>query len=201
MNLADLAPYFADEDKAFRFIERLMWPSGTICPHCGSKAKSYRLKGKATRRGLWKCKPCRKQFTVKVGTIFEGSHIELRKWLMVISMMCSSKKGVSANQIQRQIGVSYKSAWYVCHRIRLAMTQEPLKGKLGGIVEVDETYIGGERSKNPHSSYQPKPKLIVVGLIERDGRARTFPMPHARKGPVQALGHIPIKGIPNRAEM
>ena len=148
---SSLAPYFADEDKAIALVEKLMWPEGPFCPHCGGVDKIYRLKGKSTRKGLLKCGHCRKQFTVTVGTIFEGSHIPLTKWLMAIYLMCSSKKGVSANQIHRQLGISYKSAWFLCHRVRLAMTKEPLRSKLGsggGTVEVDETYIGGNPANN-----------------------------------------------------
>ena len=190
MNFAEFAPYFAEESKAIGFIERLIWPDGPVCPHCGAYERQGHIKGKSARPGLRKCGECRKQYTYKIGTVFEGSHIPATKWLMAIYMMCSSKKGVSAKQIERGLGISYKSAWHLCHRIRLAMTQEPLKGKLGvggGVVEVDETYIGGKPSRNFHKSHTPQPKPIVVALIERDGRVRTFPMPHAQKGPLQAL--------------
>ena len=189
MNFAELAPHFSDEDKAIELIERLMWPEGAVCPHCRETEKQYRLTGKTTRKGLWKCGACRKQYTVKVGTIFEDSHIPLTKWLMVIYMMCSSKKGISAKQVQRSIGVSYKSAWHLCHRIRLAMTREPLAGLLGGpgrIVEVDETYIGGKAGNNRRRR-KPTKKMIVMTLIDREGEARTFHVPNARKGIMQSV--------------
>ncbi len=199
VNLATLAPYFADEDKATEFVEKLMWPKGPICPHCNHKDRFYRLEGKSHRRGLWKCGTCRKQFSVKVGTIFEGSHIPLTKWLLAIYMMCSSKKGVSANQLHRALGISYKSAWHLCHRIRYAMTQEPLVGKLRGIVEVDETYVGGKRGNNHHLAYRSKPtpeKAVVMTLIERtgQGQVRTFPVPNAKKGTLQAIMRPNIDG-------
>jgi transposase-like protein len=193
MNFADLAPYFADEEKATAFIEKMMWPNGPVCPHCGGTERIYRLEGKAHRKGLWKCGQCRKQFSVKVGTIFEGSHIPLTKWLIAIYQMCNSKKGVSANQLHRSLGISYKSAWYMCHRIRLAMTKEPLKGKLGGTghaVEIDETYIGGKPSNDKHYkpyTYERPAKPIVMALISREGEARSFPVPAANKSTMQAI--------------
>ncbi|MBC8267398.1 MAG: IS1595 family transposase [Rhodospirillaceae bacterium] len=151
MNFADLAPYFAEESKVIEFIEGPIWPDGPVCPHCGGIERQGHIKGKSARPGLRKCGECRKQYTVKVGTIFEGSHIPMTKWLIAIYMMCSSKKGISASQIQRSLGLSYKSAWFLCHRVRQAMTKEPLLSKLsgdGGVVEVDETYIGGDPKNN-----------------------------------------------------
>lgn len=196
MNFAELAPYFSDETKAIDFIESLMWPDGPVCPHCGGLEKAYKIQpnpDKRVRPGLWKCGHCRQQFTVKIGTIFEGSHIPMTKWLMAIYMMCSSKKGISANQIKRSLGLSYKSAWHLCHRVRLAMTQEPLASKLGaggGVVEVDETYIGGKISNNRRKPYQgrgTKSKIAVMTLIERGGRVRTFKLPNTKKGTLQAV--------------
>jgi transposase-like protein len=192
MNFADLAPHFADETKAIELVERLMWPKGAVCPHCQATERQYQLKGKATRPGLRKCGLCRKQYTVKIGTIFEDSKIPLSKWLIVIYMMCSSKKGVSANQISRAIGVSYKSAWHLCHRIRTAMTKEPMRGMLGkhgGTVELDETYIGGKRRNNKHKNRTAAAgkKIAVMTLIERGGDVATIRLPDTRKSTLQTI--------------
>lgn len=119
-NISQLAPYLADEDKARSLFESLRWPNGPVCPHCGSAVKIYRLEGKTTRPGLLKCGACRKQFTVRVGTIFEDSHLPLGKWLYALFLMCSSKKGVSAMQLSRELEIRYKSSWHMCHRIRRA---------------------------------------------------------------------------------
>jgi len=177
MNLHELTTIVSDERKAFAMVEALVWPNGSVCPHCANpdNKPSYDLGN--VRPGLRKCGACRKQYTVRIGTIFEDSHIELGKWLIAIHMMCSSKKGVSAAQLQRQLGLSYKSAWFMCHRVRLAMTLPPMSGLLGGgsqnVVEVDETRIGGKHGNNMHRGYKPKPKMLVMTLIERDGRVRT----------------------------
>jgi len=160
-NSSIIDPRFTDEDIAREFIEKLRWPDGAVCPHCGAMDRVYRLTPKRTtdyqdksgkwrkpRKGLHKCGGCRKQFTVTVGTIFEDGHIPLHKWLLAIHLMCSSKKGISAHQLMRKLGIgSYKSAWFLAHRIRYALTGE-LTEKLSGIVECDETYIGGRR-KDP----------------------------------------------------
>jgi transposase-like protein len=184
LNLNMIAQEFSNEDRAREFMEYLRWPNGTICPHCGAEG-AYRLNGKPgskrpVRKGVWKCKECRKQFTVKVGTIFEDSHIPLGKWLLAIHLLCSSKKGMSAHQLHRMLGMQYKSAWFMAHRIRHAMTQEPLASKLQGTVECDETYIGG-KAKNMHRRDRarkiqgrgPVNKTPVMTLVERDGRVRS----------------------------
>lgn len=137
------------EDEAREMLEAIRWPSGATCPHCGS-VEAYKLTPKGdtktkVRNGVYKCKACRKQFTVTVGTIFEGSRIKIADWLMAIYLMCSSKKGISAHQLHRTLGVTYKTAWFMAHRIRYAMTQEPLS-LMTGIVEADETYIGGKET-------------------------------------------------------
>lgn len=200
MNFAELAPYFSSEDKAIELIESLIWPNGPVCPHCGSVERQYQLKGSATRPGLRKCGACRKQYTVKIGTIFEDSHVPMTKWLIAIYMMCSSKKGVSANQLHRSLGISYKAAWFMCHRIRLAMTKEPLASKLGtggGIVEIDETYVGGKAGNNRRkrtTGRGPKDKVAVMTLIDREGEARTFKVPSTKKGIMQAIALPNIDG-------
>jgi transposase-like protein len=136
-------PKFHDEEAAFAFIESLLWPKGPVCPHCGSKERIGRLKGKSYRIGLHKCYVCRKEFTVRIGTIFEDSHIPLKVWLQAMFMVASSKKGISANQLHRSLGITLKSAWFMGHRIREAMREGDLYpfGSTGGTVEADETYL------------------------------------------------------------
>jgi transposase-like protein len=175
---------FTDALAAAEYLESIRWPDGPVCPHCGeSERKPYFLKNQ--KRRLWKCAACRKQFTVMVGTIFESSHIPLNKWLLAFYLLCSSKKGMSAHQLHRMLGVTYKSAWFMAHRIREAMTQAPFASRLTGTVEVDETYIGGKprrfnkRQHKPLDPKQPDPrqkrmgrateKTPVVALVQRDG--------------------------------
>jgi transposase-like protein len=173
INLAQLAKYFSDEDSARDFMESLRWPNGPICPHCGFN-KAYRIfanPGSKTRKGLLKCKNCRKQFTVTVGTIFEDSHIPLSKWLLAIHLLCSSKKSMSAHQLHRSLGITYKSAWFMAHRIRHAMSVEPLANLLSGTIEADETYIGARKPRIKGSSKKGRgtSKIPVLALVERDG--------------------------------
>lgn len=200
-NIAQLAPYIADEDKAREMFERIRWPDGPYCPHCGNVGRVYKLtpkEGSKTRKGLYKCGECRKQFTVTVGTVFEGSRIPLGKWLYALFLMCSSKKGVSACQLQRELGISYKASWFMCHRVRLAMSKEPLASKLGqggGFVEIDETFIGGKARNNLHKNKKTATqKVIVMTLIDREGEARTFKVPNTRKGTLQAIAIPNIDG-------
>ena len=144
-------PIFHDEDTARRHFEALRWPDGPICPHCGSVANATEMKGKSTRAGVYKCKDCRKQFTATVGTLYERSHIPLHKWLLATRLICSSKKGISAHQLWRMLGFgSYRTAWFMAHRIREGMREARIIGGFGGegeIVEADETYIGGKPRK------------------------------------------------------
>jgi len=176
MDLAKLAADYSDEGKARELLESLRWPDGTVCPHCGAP-DAYRLTAKAgsarpVRPGVWKCRVCRKQFTVRVGTILEDSHIPLSKWVLAIHLLCASKKGMSAHQLHRMLGVTYKSAWFMAHRIRYAMTRPPLSDKLAGIVEADETFIGGKRTGSGRRG--PHDKIPVLTLVERGGQARSF---------------------------
>ena len=179
LNLSTLAKYFSNEDSARTLLEKMRWPNGPVCPHCGG-ADPYKITPKAgstTRKGVYKCRACRKQFTVTVGTVFEGSHIPISKWLLAIHLLCASKKGMSAHQLHRMLGITYKSAWFMAHRLRYAMSQEPLASKLSAIVEADETFVGGHRrgTKRGRPS-RGSHKTAVVALVERDGRARAFPV-------------------------
>jgi transposase-like protein len=170
-----LAPHFQDANKAREYLEALRWPNGPICPHCGSIEKHYKLQGVSTRPGLWKCKDCRKQFSVTVNTVFADSKIPLNKWLLVVHLMCASKKAVSAHQIHRMLGITYKTAWFMCHRVREAMKSggARLLGNDGGAVEVDETYWGQKKgSEKPRGGYRHKMKIL--SLVERDGEKRSF---------------------------
>lgn len=168
-----LAPRFIDENAAREHLERVRWGNTPFCPHCGS-TNCTRLVGKKHRRGLLQCNDCREQFTVTVGTVFERSKIPLNKWLLATHLLCSSKKGMSAHQIHRMLGVTYKTAWFMCHRIREAMNQPsgPLGGDPEKIVEADEAYIGG--SQTNRAWRLAAPKKIVVTLVERGGNARSF---------------------------
>jgi transposase-like protein len=167
---------FQDETKAREYLESIRWPNGPICPHCGSVEKMYTLKGEAHRPGLYKCAACRKQFSVTVGTLFERSHIPLHKWLMAVHLLCASKKGHSSHQIHRMLGVTYKTAWFMTHRIREAMKDPVFTSQLGGgggIVEADETYLGPNNprriDRNPRGN-----KEKIFSLVERDGKVRSF---------------------------
>lgn len=184
------SPRFTDADAAREHLESLHWPLGPICPHCHSKdAKrlpdQYGRPSKAhpegfVRKGIVQCNKCRKQFTVTVGTVFERSKVPLNKWLLATHLLCASKKGMSAHQLHRMLGVTYKTAWFMFHRIREAMTANgplPSMGSDGGVVEADETYIGNLKNKEPHhSGYQHKMK--VLSLIDRNtGAARSYVLP------------------------
>ena len=155
-------PQFQNADKAREYLEALRWPNGAICPHCGSVEAHYKLEGKAHRAGLYKCSDCREQFTVTVGTLFADSKVALNKWLQACYLMAASKKWVSSKQLERMLGVSYKTAWFMSHRIREAMT-----GEGGGAVEVDETYWGNV-GKQQEGARGWAHKMKVVSLVERD---------------------------------
>jgi transposase-like protein len=169
-------PIFTDETKAREWLEARVWPNGPVCPHCGNAdhAKLKALQGKAHRPGLYQCAECREQFTVTVKTVFERSKIPLTKWLAALFLLTASKKGVSAHQIHRSLDISYKSAWFMMHRLREALRiggLSPLGGS-GKIVESDETYIG--RLAGFPAKAGPATKNIVLTLVERGGSARSF---------------------------
>ena len=166
------AARFRNEDAAREHLEKIRWPNGVACPHCGGTERNSKLRGESHRDGLYFCGDCREQFSVTVGTVFESSKVPLSKWLTAVYLLCSSKKGISSHQLHRTLGVTYKTAWFMTHRIRHAMTTEAgLMGSGGGIVEADETYIGrkpGRKMAKGHSH-----KHMVFTLVERGGRARS----------------------------
>lgn len=168
--------HFHDEEAAYAWVEARVWPDGPLCPHCGGTDRISKMKGKSTRVGTYKCYQCRKPFTVKIGTVFEASHVPMRHWLQAMFLMCSSKKGISANQLHRVLGCTLKTAWFIAHRIREAMKQMGIgpMGSEGGFVEADETFIG-RKEGFPKSKWTGFPhKNVVLTLVERGGSARSF---------------------------
>jgi transposase-like protein len=193
--------HFHDEAAAYRFVEKRVWPNGPICPHCGGFDRISPMKGKSTRIGAYKCYQCRKPFTVKVGTIFESSHVPLRLWLQAMFLLCSSKKGVSANQLARTLGCTLKTGWFVGHRLREAMRTvgvDPMGGD-GKVIEADETYFGNvPEARQPKLTTSGKPfsksphyvigrKRAVVSLVERGGKVRSFSVETASAEAVASL--------------
>ena len=173
MNIDITNPIFHDEKAAEKHLEASRWPDGAYCPHCGS-VNVMRMKGK-TQRGMHLCRDCRDKFTVRSGTVMARSHISLPKWLLAFRLIAGAKKGMSAAQLGRTIGVSYKTAWFLCHRIRECMG-DPDAGPLGGsnkVVEADESFFGG-KAKNRAYRKTPPPKEAVMTLVERGGRVRSF---------------------------
>jgi transposase-like protein len=175
-------PIFNDETAAREHLERVRWPEGPVCPHCGTTGEAITKVGgtKGTHRpGLYYCNGCKGQFTVTVGTVCERSKIPLHKWVLAMHLLCASKKGMSSHQLHRMLGVTYKTAWFMSHRLREAM-REPATGEggpaLGGanrVVEADETFVGG-KAKNAKRGKPVPPKEVVMALVERDGRLRSF---------------------------
>jgi transposase-like protein len=195
------APHFSNDDAARAFLERILWPEGPVCPHCGVVNHAYSTK----RPGVFRCaeKGCRKDFTVTMKTVMERSHIALHKWLQAFHLMCSSKKGVSAHQLHRTLGIAYQSAWFMAHRIRECMRAGGLApmtpmGGPGKIVEADETYYGptekprasaqrGDRPYTKKGKGGPANKRPIVALVERGGNVRTFHVPVADKANVTKI--------------
>jgi len=172
INLINLIERYSDEDKCRKYLECLRWHHGVKCPRCSSKKISHIVK-----RNQYDCDACRYQFSVMAGSIFHDSHLPLWKWFLAVYLMTESKKGISANQLKRSLAISYKTAWYLCHRIRKAIEEATDKPKLNGIVEVDETYVGGKYDKR--RKREPWEKQPVIGLLERNGKfeARKIPTP------------------------
>lgn len=179
-------PIYQDDNKAREHLEALRWPHGPVCPHCGSVDNAAKLQGKSTRPGVHKCRDCSKPFSVTVGTLFERSHIPLSKWLLAVHLLSSSKKGMSAHQLHRMLGITYKSAWFMAHRIREAMAPSGNLPPLGGdgkTVEADETFHGGleknkHASKRKHQGRGPVGKEVVFSLVERGGKVRSHHVKH-----------------------
>lgn len=167
-------PHFQDEEAAYAKLESLLWPDGPVCPHCKGTERISKMRGKATRVGLHKCYACRKQFRVTVGTVFESSHIPLHLWFQAAYLLCSSKKGVSSNQLHRTLGVTLKTAWFMSHRLREAMRSGPLApmGGTGNPIEADETFIGRKKGMPKRRGYAHK--HAVLSLVERGGDVRSF---------------------------
>jgi transposase-like protein len=168
-------PAFTDEDEARKFLEASRWPNGVVCPFCGQQETVKQLGGPSMGPGWYYCSNCRDKFTVRVGTLYERSHIPLHKWLLATHLVIASKKGMSALQLSRMLGITYKSAWFMCHRIREGMTPKK-PGPIGGpnkVVEADETFIGGKKKNRAFAKKEPK-KQVVMTLVDRDGESRSF---------------------------
>ena len=199
-------PIFHDDDKAREHLESLLWPHGASCPFCGVMGdRITKMAGKTTRPGLYKCKDCRKPFTVTMGTVMERSHIPLSKWVLAAQLMASSKKGFSAHELHRVLGTNYETAWFLFHRLREAAADpslDPIGGE-GKTVEADEAYIGGKEknkhaSKKMHAGRGPVGKMAVVSLVERDGKTRSF---HVANVTAKTLKPIMAKHASNKSRL
>jgi len=192
-------PEFIDAEAARTWLETELWPNGPICPHCGVENQATALRGKSTRPGVYQCNACREQFTVTVGTLYERSKVPLNKWLAATHLMMASKKGVSALQIGRMLGLSKKTAWFLCHRIRESLRENKpdLLGGSNQVVEADESYVGG-KEKNKHKAKRQagqqggKGKEPVFSLVERDGRVRSFHLPDVTAKNLGSVLHAQI---------
>ena len=212
-NLTD--PIFHDEDAARAHLESIRWPNGPYCPHCGNADEDEitKLQGQSHRKGLFVCNECREHFTVTVGSVMERSHIPLHKWVLGFHLMASSKKGVSAHQLMRQLGLgSYRTAWFMAHRIREAMVEDtPAADPMGGegkIIEADETYFGQLETPRIRNKYSPPPtkggkfggaqKRAIFGLVERGGRVKTF---HIHRATAQEVRDIMVRTVSRKSDL
>jgi transposase-like protein len=194
--------WFHNETAAYEWLEAVLWPNGPTCPHCGATDRIYTFHGKAHRIGVKKCGHCRKQFTVKVGTVFESSHVPLHKWLQAVHLLCSSKKGISSHQLHRILEVTYKTAWFMSHRIREAMRDgslAPLGGN-GKVVEADETFLGdkGTKETRPGWARGVHHKRAVVSLVERGGKVRSI---HADRLSKAVIGGIVRENVDRESRL
>jgi transposase-like protein len=180
--------HFHDEKAAYQWVEARVWPNGPVCPHCGGFDRISKMGGKSTRIGAYKCYQCRKPFTVKVGTVFESSHVPMRLWLQALFLLASSKKGISANQLARTLGCTLKTGWFVGHRLREAMRVVgivPPMGEGGGVVEADETYLGRKQGAKVRAGGSHK--MAVMSLVERGGKVRSFKIDRSNKETVEKV--------------
>jgi len=203
-------PIYSNETAAREHLEGIRWADGVYCPHCGGYDDIRKLGGAAADKGLWHCKPCRKKFTVTVGTVFERSHIPLSKWLAAFHLMCASKKGISAHQGHRLLGITYKTAWFMWHRIREAMkagglSNVPPMGGKGKVVEADETYFGNLpehkapiRNNPDRPKFGPGHKRAIVSLVERGGQVRSF---YAEKAKVDDVTKIVRENVDKESRL
>jgi len=188
---------FHNEAKARAHLERIRWPNGPFCPHCGEAEQVHRLEGEKHRAGLFYCRSCRGQFSVTVGTVAERSHVPVHKWLLAFHLIIASKKGMSALQLSRLLNVSYKTGWFIGHRVREAMRDEK-PSPIGGhnkVVEADETFIGGKMKNRAYATKEPK-KEAVMTLVERDGKSRSF---HVTNVKAKTLREAIVKAVDRKS--
>lgn len=197
-NIAD-NPAFHDERAARKFLEAQRWPDGPFCPYCGQYETALKLKGQSMGEGWYHCTECRRKFTVRVGTLYERSHVPLHKWLFATHLLCSSKKGISSHQLARMLGVTYKTAWFMSHRIREGMKEQAFPGPLGGsgkTVEADETFIGRKPGRKVRQGTAHK--HAVVSLVERGGRVRSF---HVDRVNAQTVREILVRQVDRKSDL